>query len=224
MSMEDDYIVYASKLGIRHDQAPTWMFDQVAVEEIIAFALTLPKNELDDIEANVPTPPVVNIELRFEGITIIFTVFDSKQHPQIENPPARFGTMYKGPIAFQEEEFKTASAVGINCLIIRCMFKNRYVEKLTKHQERILKRGGSLSATDRRIISVAWDAPTPTYLDALEELTRPEPQHTGRQMPLHDVKSFTRRYRSGKVVQVAAHKRGRADVPRKTIIKHHGHE
>ncbi len=244
---EGGEIIYTDETGtIREDGqlagfnpliAPTWVFEPSALEEIGKFIDSMSPEESMGILRSVDPPRYVMFELRVPGtrggLTGIFGRTRDIRGPNYVAPPADEGkarspfslVWYDLPDSAKADRdgLDNATAIVIEAICVRTLFKDRFIERLTKHQERALRRYGQLSDT-KRIISVAWDAPTPTYIEALDRLTRPpEPTHDRGPVCRHDVRGHARHMRSGKVVWVTAHQRGDPNVPRKTITRITGH-
>lgn len=120
-----------------------------------------------------------------------------------------------------EKEYKKQAASIAKELVqqlyaIRCHFAERFVERDSKG---IKKQIPGVHGAGVRIITVYWDAPTPRY----NHKTDPDRVPSGIHMPEHEVRSHERHYKSGRVAIIKSHKRGDANIPRKTMVRLIGH-
>jgi hypothetical protein len=194
---------------------PYWNFTSAASVEIMEFFDSVPNEERQVIIANVKCPRfcaiTVNVEDRGKMFPFNYLIGDARN----EKDPRRFRAyLQKDPTGdLLGDALKEIGEIALFCFLGRCLFKSRYIEKLTKHQERSLRRYGAVPSSETRFITIAWDAPTPKY--TYEK--RKAREEAKRKVCLHEVAGHPRRLRSGKTVWVRCHHRGDANVPRKTV-------
>jgi hypothetical protein len=203
-----------------YDNAPVWKFEEIALLEIDEFMTSLTDDEYTELCRTVKVPKVVHMWACKNGKCAKFGTFiDARKYPDIDTGSSGFVVVIN-PHDFDENNPMMASVTTIatNAVVVRCLFRDRYVEHLTKHQERIIRRTGQLSASEPRIIRIAWDAPTPRY--TYDRKQREEAER--RKVCQHEVHGFLRHLRSGKTVWVRGHMRGDPNVERKTIYQFTG--
>ena len=207
-----------SKFGVTDqqiDRSPIWIFEYQASEEIAHFMQGISDEEFAAILKQVSPPDLIRI-----------TLVGPSSHPSkvdvilIKSKENGDYIVVIRQTYLSEFSVRTATQLAIQCLIIRCFFKQRYVEVLTKHQQRALRRHGQISSDSPRIINVAWDAPTPKVI--YEQHIREAAEREAARRCLHEVHGHPRHLRSGKTVWVRGHQRGDPNIERKTIINHTG--
>lgn len=189
--------------------APAWRFDPDALIEIGRFSSSITDTEYEAMEkvALAGQPPVIVSLMADRG-----NAFQCLTFPHKGNFHAI--TSERATKLLPLESIDKLCNVACTSVVIRFHFKSRYIEKLTKHQQRILRRTGSLPVTEPRIISIAWDAPTPRYVPGTGATAQEE--HSDRKVCWHEVHGHPRHLRSGRTVWVRAHSRGSKDIERKT--------
>jgi hypothetical protein len=209
------------------DAIPHWVFTEQAWLEITKFEASLSDEEYDDLIAAVNPPTFVLVETKMAGFIMKGVFGQEEKFPNarsVDGVKRRFSIMWLMDVSTMPDEVMyAATGLLVDLVCVRTLFRDRFVEKLTKHQERNLRRYGMVS-DKKRIITVAWDAPTPTYVEALDRLTAPQASTIARgAVCQHEVRGHPRKLRSGTITWVSAHRRGDPNVERKTTTRIVGH-